>query len=52
MEGVGVPQLPVTLRFWDGSVLKGGVPVVEVRDPAGKVVGMIGDGANDSAAIK
>lgn len=34
LAGVDVPALPVTLRFWDGSVLEGGAPVVEVRDPA------------------
>jgi cyclopropane-fatty-acyl-phospholipid synthase len=33
LAGVGIPELPVTLRFWDGSVLAGGQPVVEVRDP-------------------
>src|SRR5687767_6578145 len=34
LAGVGVPALPVTLRFWDGSVLEGDAPLVEVRDPA------------------
>jgi cyclopropane-fatty-acyl-phospholipid synthase len=33
LAGVRIFQLPVTLRFWDGSVLDGGAPVVEVRDP-------------------
>jgi cyclopropane-fatty-acyl-phospholipid synthase len=33
LAGAGVNELPVTLRFWDGSVLDGGAPVVEVRDP-------------------
>jgi cyclopropane-fatty-acyl-phospholipid synthase len=33
LTGVGISELPVTLRFWDGSVLDGGAPVVEVRDP-------------------
>src|SRR5687767_15001270 len=31
--GARISELPVTLRFWDGSVLDGGAPVVEVRDP-------------------
>ena len=34
LAGVRILELPVTLRFWDGSVLDGGEPVVEVRDPA------------------
>jgi len=34
LAGVEIPALPVTLRFWDGSVLEGGAPLVEVRDPA------------------
>ncbi|HEY6886693.1 MAG TPA: hypothetical protein VI300_02900, partial [Solirubrobacter sp.] len=34
LAGVRIHELPVTLRFWDGSVLGGGEPVVEVRDPA------------------
>jgi cyclopropane-fatty-acyl-phospholipid synthase len=34
LAGVRIDALPVTLRFWDGSVLDGGEPVVEVRDPA------------------
>jgi len=34
LAGVEIPALPVTLRFWDGSVLEGGAPVIEVRDPA------------------
>jgi cyclopropane-fatty-acyl-phospholipid synthase len=34
LTGVGIPALPVTLRFWDGSVLEGDAPLVEVRDPA------------------
>jgi cyclopropane-fatty-acyl-phospholipid synthase len=33
LTGVRIFELPVTLRFWDGSVLDGGAPVVEVRDP-------------------
>ena len=33
LTGVRIAELPVTLRFWDGSVLDGGAPVVEVRDP-------------------
>jgi cyclopropane-fatty-acyl-phospholipid synthase len=33
LAGAGIPELPVTLRFWDGSVLDGGDPVIEVRDP-------------------
>jgi cyclopropane-fatty-acyl-phospholipid synthase len=33
LAGVRIDALPVTLRFWDGSVLDGGEPVVEVRDP-------------------
>jgi cyclopropane-fatty-acyl-phospholipid synthase len=33
LAGVRISELPVTLRFWDGSVLDGGSPVVEVRDP-------------------
>jgi cyclopropane-fatty-acyl-phospholipid synthase len=33
LAGVRISELPVTLRFWDGSVLAGGQPVVEVRDP-------------------
>src|SRR4051812_9964651 len=33
LAGVRIPELPVTLRFWDGSVLAGGTPVIEVRDP-------------------
>ncbi|MDA0180582.1 cyclopropane-fatty-acyl-phospholipid synthase family protein [Solirubrobacter phytolaccae] len=33
LAGVNLPALPVTLRFWDGSVLEGGAPVVEVRGP-------------------
>src|SRR3954454_1009987 len=34
LNAAGIPELPVTLRFWDGSVLDGGSPVIEVRDPA------------------
>src|SRR4051812_14483794 len=34
LTGVRISELPVTLRFWDGSVLDGGSPVIEVRDPA------------------
>ena len=34
LAGAEIPTLPVTLRFWDGSVLEGGAPVIEVRDPA------------------
>jgi cyclopropane-fatty-acyl-phospholipid synthase len=34
LNAAGIPELPVTLRFWDGSVLDGGAPVIEVRDPA------------------
>ena len=34
LAGVRIHELPVTLRFWDGSVLDGGEPVVEVREPA------------------
>src|ERR1700754_471979 len=33
LAGVRISELPVTLRFWDGSVLEGGAPVIEVRDP-------------------
>ena len=33
LTGVRIAELPVTLRFWDGSVLDGGAPVIEVRDP-------------------
>src|SRR3954470_16210554 len=33
LAGVRIFELPVTLRFWDGSVLDGGAPVIEVRDP-------------------
>lgn len=33
LASVGLPELPVTLRFWDGSVLPGGAPTVEVRSP-------------------
>src|SRR3954453_15315537 len=33
LTGVRIGELPVTLRFWDGSVLDGGAPVIEVRDP-------------------
>src|SRR3954447_2110008 len=33
LTGVRIPELPATLRFWDGSVLDGGAPVIEVRDP-------------------
>src|SRR3954453_12265949 len=33
LAGARLPELPVTLRFWDGSVLDGGAPVTEVRDP-------------------
>ena len=33
LAGVRIAELPVTLRFWDGSVLDGGAPVIEVRDP-------------------
>src|SRR3954454_2983978 len=33
LAGARISELPVTLRFWDGSVLAGGAPVVEVRDP-------------------
>src|SRR3954454_5374806 len=33
LAGARLPELPVTLRFWDGSVLDGGAPVIEVRDP-------------------
>src|SRR4051794_7451974 len=33
LTGARVPELTVTLRFWDGSVLDGGAPVIEVRDP-------------------
>jgi cyclopropane-fatty-acyl-phospholipid synthase len=33
LAGVRIHQLPVTLRFWDGSVLEGGAPVIEVRSP-------------------
>jgi cyclopropane-fatty-acyl-phospholipid synthase len=33
LTSVGLADLPVTLRFWDGSVLEGGDPVVEVRSP-------------------
>jgi cyclopropane-fatty-acyl-phospholipid synthase len=33
LAGARISELPVTLRFWDGSVLDGGAPVVEVRDP-------------------
>ena len=28
-----IDLLPVTLRFWDGSVLEGGSPVIEIRSP-------------------
>ncbi len=34
LASIGLNNLPVTLRFWDGSVLEGGDPVVEVRSPA------------------
>ena len=33
LTGVRIAELPVTLRLWDGSVLDGGAPVIEVRDP-------------------
>ena len=33
LASIGLNNLPVTLRFWDGSVLEGGDPVVEVRSP-------------------
>ena len=32
-RALGTTTLPVTLRFWDGSVLEGGEPVLEVRSP-------------------
>ena len=33
LAAVGLIDLPVTLRFWDGSVLEGGSPVIEIRSP-------------------
>src|SRR3954447_1970966 len=33
LAGARISELPVTLRFWDGSVLDGGAPVIEVKDP-------------------
>ena len=33
IAGGRLAPLPVTLRFWDGSVLSGGTPVVEIRRP-------------------
>src|ERR1700754_4051418 len=34
LADLNVPEFPCTLRFWDGSTLGDGGPVVHVRDPS------------------